>query len=70
MIAPDSLKTLINNMLDKRWEDILRSNTFYDVEYDPSFNEPCRIKIQFGTENIKDCMDKFVLKISTKYNME
>jgi glutamine synthetase len=53
MNAPDSLKILINDLLDKQWEDILQSKTFYEVVYDTSFNQPCRIKVQFGTENIK-----------------
>ena len=70
MNAPDSLKILINDLLDKHWEDMLQSKSFYEVVYDPSFNQPCRIKVQFGTENTKDPADRFVIRIITKYNME
>lgn len=69
MKAPDSLKNIINEMLDKHWDDILRSNEFYEVTSDPSFNL-CLIKLQFGTENTKEVVDRFVLRIITKWNTE
>ena len=70
MNAPDSLKILINDLLDKHWEDILRSENFYEAVYDPSYNEPCKIKVQFGTQFIKEPADRFTITIITKYNME
>jgi len=70
MKAPDSLKILINDMLDNHWEDILRSNEFSDIQYDPSYNQTCRIKVQFNSENIKAPVDRYVIRLIMKYNME
>jgi hypothetical protein len=64
MKAPDSLKIIINEMLDKHWADILTGSEFDEVTYDSSYNL-CKIKIKAN----KHHLDRTNIEIVTKWFM-
>ena len=68
MKAPDSIKNLINELIDKHWEEIIQGENFYEATYDSSFNL-CKIKIQFFRENTKSISDSYVIRIINKWMM-
>jgi len=68
MKAPDSLKILINDLLDKHWEDIIQGKDFNETEYDPSTNI-CKVKVQMSLESTKLPVDRYIIRIITKWFM-
>lgn len=68
MKAPDSLKDIINGIIDRHWEDILVGKDFNEVIYDPSYNI-CKIKIHMKKDSGKDAADTYSIRIVTKWFM-
>ena len=63
MIAPDSLKTIINDLVDRHWEDVLQENEFSEVIYDNDFY--FSVKVSFS----KESSDGYVIRITPKCSM-
>ena len=66
MQAPESIKNIVSNLIDKHWEEIIQGQDFYEVIYDSSFNL-CKIKIQMFRENSKSVADSYIIRITNKW---
>lgn len=64
MKAPDTLKTIINDYLDKHWDEIIEGTNFSELTYIMDYPF-CKIKIIID----KNDMDSTIIKIQTKWFM-
>ena len=69
IMAPDSLKRIINEILDNNWNNIINGEDVYECLYDSSSNM-CKIKISFQKEQSKIVSDTYIIRIKTKWFAE